>query len=344
MRVTLAELAHLLEGTVVGDAQTIIHGMAPLEQAQAGDLTFVAEGKHIARLANSHAAAVLVDLRMPVDRPAIRILDPFLGFIHLLEHFFPPQRPTWGVDPRAVLGPEVELGQRVNIGPYAVIGRGTRLGDNVTVYPGTYIGETCNIGADCILYANVSLYHHVCLGRGVIVHSGAVIGADGFGFYPLPDGSYRKIPQVGRVVIGDGVEIGANTCIDRATMGDTVVEAGTKLDNLVQVGHNTTIGAHTALAGQVGLAGSVQIGPRVRIGGQAGIADHVTVGEGASIAAGSGVAYDIAPGATVFGAPAIAGSAAKRMHFYSLRLGELFQQVKQLQRRLEQLEGREKPW
>jgi UDP-3-O-[3-hydroxymyristoyl] glucosamine N-acyltransferase len=343
MRVTLAELAHLLEGTVVGDGQTIIRGIAPLEQAQSGDLTFVAEGKHISKLANSRAAAVLVDLRMPVDRPAIRVTAPFVGFISLLEHFFPPQRPTWGVDPRAVLSPEVELGQGVNIGPYTVIGQGTRLGDGVTVYPGTYIGEACNVGADCILYANVSLYHHVCLGRGVIVHSGAVIGADGFGFYPLPDGSYRKIPQIGRVVIGDGVEIGANTCIDRATVGDTIIEAGTKLDNLVQVGHNSTIGAHTTLAGQVGLAGSVHIGPRVRIGGQAGIADHVTVGEGASIAAGSGVAYDIAPGATVFGAPAIAGSAAKRMHFYSLRLGELFQQVKQLQRRLEQLEGREKP-
>lgn len=344
MRVTLAELARLLEGEVVGDGQTLIHGVASLEQAQPGDLTFVAETKYALRLADSRASAVLVDLHLSVDRPAIRVADPSLGFIRLLEHFFPPQSPLWGVDARAILGPEVEVGQRVNIGPYVVIGQGTRLGDGVTVYPGTYIGEACELGADCILYANVSLYPRVRLGRGVIVHSGAVIGADGFGFYPLPDGSYRKIPQVGRVVIGDGVEIGANTCIDRATVGDTVIEAGAKLDNLVQVGHNTTVGAHTVVAGQVGLSGSVRIGPRVRMGGQVGVADHVTVGEAASIAAQAGVPYDIAPGATVFGTPAIAASAAKRLHFYHLRLGELFQQVKQLQRRLEQLESREKPW
>ena len=344
MRVTLAELARLLEGEVVGDGQTIIHSVAPLEQAQPGDLTFVTAEKYASQLANSRASAVLVDLRLPVDRPAIRLADPSQGFIRLLEHFFPPQHPAWGVDARAVLGPEVKLGQGVNIGPYVVIGQGTRLDNGVTVYPGTYIGEACEVGAGCILYANVSLYPRVCLGRGVIVHSGAVIGADGFGFAPLPDGSYKKIPQVGRVVIGDGVEIGANTCIDRATVGDTIIEAGAKLDNLVQVGHNTTVGAHTVLAGQVGLAGSVRVGPRVRMGGQAGVADHVTVGDAASIAAQAGVPYDIAPGATVFGTPAIAGSAYKRMHFYSLRLGELFQQVKQLQRRLEQLEGREKPW
>jgi UDP-3-O-[3-hydroxymyristoyl] glucosamine N-acyltransferase len=344
MRVTLAELARLLEGEVVGEGQTLICGVASLEQAQPGDLTFVAEAKSARRLADSRASAVLVDPHLAVDRPAIRVANPSLGFIRLLEHFFPPSFPSWGIDARAVIGPEVEVGQGVNIGPYVVIGQGTRLGDGVTVYPGTYIGDACEVGADCILYANVSLYPRVCLGRGVIVHSGAVIGADGFGFYPLPDGSYRKIPQVGRVVIGDGVEIGANTCIDRATVGDTIVEAGSKLDNLVQVGHNTTVGAHTVLAGQVGLSGSVRLGPRVRMGGQAGVADHVTVGEAASIAAQAGVPYDITPGAAVLGTPAIARSAFKRMHFYTLRLGELFQQVKQLQRRLEQLEGREKLW
>jgi len=235
----------------------------------------------------------------------------------------------------------VTLGTGVNIGPYVVIGRGVRLGDNVTVYPGTYIGEACEIGADCILYANVSLYPQVHLGRGVIVHSGAVIGADGFGFYPLPDGSYHKIPQVGRVIIGDTVEIGANTCIDRATVGDTLIETGVKLDNLVQIGHNSVVGRHSVLAGQVGLSGCVHVGSGVRMGGQVGIADHITVGDKGSISAQAGVLSDLEPGATVYGTPALPGPVAKRMHLYSLRLGELFQQVKQLQRRLDELEGRE---
>ena len=296
MRVTLAELACLLTGELDGDGQTIICGIAPLEEAQTGDLSFLGESKHVARLATSHATAVLVAPRVPVDRPAIRVADPYMGFMQLLEHFFPLQLPAWGIDARAIIGPEVALGARVNIGPYAVISRGVRLGDDVTVYPGTYIGDACDIGAGCILYANVSLYPHVQLGRGVVIHSGAVIGADGFGFYAMPDGSQRKIPQVGRVVIGDAVEIGANTCIDRATLGDTVIASGVKLDNLVQIGHNCVVGAHSILAGQVGLSGSVRVGSGVRMGGQVGVADHITVGDKVSIAAQAGVLADLEPG------------------------------------------------
>src|SRR5262249_29896992 len=171
--------------------------------------------------------------------------------------------------------------------------------------------------------------------------SGAVIGADGFGFYALPDGAWRKIPQVGRVVIGDAVEIGANTCVDRATLGDTIIEAGAKLDNLVQIGHNSVVGGHSVLAGQVGLSGSVRLGSGVRIGGQAGIADHITVGDKASISAQAGILSDLQPGATANGTPAVPRSMGKRMALYRLRLGDLFQQVKQLQRRLDELEGRE---
>lgn len=342
MHVTLAELACLLTAELEGDGQTVISGIAPLEQAQTGDVTFLTGSKQAERLAMSRATAVLVAPHIVVDRPALRVADPYLGFVYLLEHFFPQHPPVWGIDARAVIDPDVVLGARANIGPYVVMCRGVRLGDDVTVYPGTYIGESCEIGDGCILYANVSLYPHVHLGRGVIVHSGAVIGADGFGFYPLPDGSYRKIPQVGRVVIGDAVEIGANTCIDRATVGDTIVETGVKLDNLVQIGHNSAIGSHSVLAGQVGLSGSVRIGSRVRMGGQVGIADHVTVGDQASISAQAGVLSDLDPGVTVYGSPALPGPVVKRMHAYSLRLGELFQQVKQLQRRLEALEDQGK--
>ncbi|MGQ4806925.1 UDP-3-O-(3-hydroxymyristoyl)glucosamine N-acyltransferase [Candidatus Entotheonellaceae bacterium PAL068K] len=338
MHVTLAALALLLDGAVDGDAQTVVNGVAPIAQARPGDLTYITARKYSARLAESQATAVLVDLSLPVDRPAIRVSDPLQALMTLLVHFFPWQPPDWHIDPRAVVASDVVLGNDVNLGPYVVIGPGACLGDRVTVYPGTSIGEACEIGADSILYANVSLYARVSLGQRVIVHSGAVIGADGFGFAPTPEGVYRKIPQVGRVRIGDAVEIGANTCIDRAMVGDTIIETGVKLDNLVQIGHNTTVAAHTVLAGQVGLAGSVQVGSGVRMGGQAGVADHITIGTGASIAAQSGVRHDVEPGTAMFGSPAVPSPRYKRMHFYSLRLGELFQQIKQLQRRLDQLE------
>ena len=342
MRATLAELAQLLEAEVEGDGQTEIRGISALSEAKTGDLAFVANDRNAAqRLAASHASAVLVAPDLPVDRPAIRVPDPYLGFIRLVEAYYPQQHPVWGIDERAVLAPDVVVGQGVSVGPFAVISEGSRLEDDVVVYPGTYVGPGCRIGAGCVLYANVSLYPRVTLGQGVVIHSGAVIGADGFGYRRLADGNYRKIPQVGGVLIGDGVEIGANTCIDRATLGNTVVEAGAKLDNLVQIGHNSVVGACSVMAGQAGVSGSVRVGAKVRMGGQAGIADHVNIGDEASIAGQSGVAANVAPGATVFGTPAVPSTLAKRAHVYGLKLGELFQRVKRLQRRLEALESRD---
>ncbi|WP_256868492.1 UDP-3-O-(3-hydroxymyristoyl)glucosamine N-acyltransferase [Candidatus Entotheonella palauensis] len=341
MQTTLAELADLVAGEVVGDAQTVIHGFAALDQAQPGELTFIADRKHASRLAGSKATAVVVQPEEQVDRPAICVDNPYVAFLTLLNHYFPPQHPAWGIDPKAVLASDVTLGKDVNIGPYAVIEQGCRLGDRVVVYPGTYIGADCVVGDDCVLYAHVSLYARAELGERVVIHSGAVIGADGFGFYPMADGSYRKIPQVGRVVIGDAAEIGANTCLDRAMLGDTVIADGVKLDNLIQIGHNTTVGAHSVVAAQTGLSGSVRIGRGVRMGGQVGIADHTTIGDGVAIGAQSGIGQDVEPGATVQGSPAISNTAFKRRYFYSLRLGELFQKVRQLQKRLTQLENQE---
>ena len=342
MRATLAELAQLLEAEVEGDELTEINGISALNEAKTGDLAFVTKDRHAARrLAASHASAVIAAPDLPVDRPAIRVPDPYLGFIHLVEAYYPQRHPAWGIDERAVLAPDVVVGHGVSVGPFAVIAEGSRLEDDVVVYPGTYVGPDCRIGAGCVLYANVSLYPRVTLGQGVVIHSGAVIGADGFGYRRLEDGNYRKIPQVGGVLIGDGVEIGANTCIDRATLGNTVVEAGAKLDNLVQIGHNSVVGACSVMAGQAGVSGSVRMGAKVRMGGQAGIADHVNIGDEASIAGQSGVAANVAPGATVFGTPAVPSTLAKRAHIYGLKLGELFQRVKRLQRRLEALESRD---
>ena len=202
MHITLAEVARVLNGTATTGAEhVIITGIAPFERAQAGDLTFIAERKYAARLTASKATALLVDPDSPVDRPAVRVANPYAAFVTLLDHLFPVRHPQWQVDRRAVLGSNVVLGTDVNIGPYVVIGQDVQIGDHVTIYPGSYIGDACMIGSGCVLYANVSLYARVLLGNHVTIHSGAVIGADGFGFHPLSDGSYRKIPQVGRVII-----------------------------------------------------------------------------------------------------------------------------------------------
>ena len=341
MEATLAALADLVAGEVVGDAETVIHGFAALAQAQSGELTFIADRKYVSQLADSKATAVVLQSKALADRPSICVDNPYVAFLTLLHHYFPPQHPTWEVDAKAVVAADVAVGKDVHIGPCAVVERGCRLGDRVVIYPGVYVGADCVIGDDCVLYANVSVYARVELGARVVIHSGAVIGADGFGFYPMADGSYRKIPQVGRVTIGDDVEIGANTCLDRAMLGDTVIAAGAKLDNLIQVGHNTTVGAHSVMAAQSGLSGSVRIGQGVRMGGQVGIAEHVMIGDGVAIGAQSGIHQDVEPGATVLGSPAIANTAFKRRFFYSLKLGELFQKVRQLQQRLSQLENQE---
>ena len=281
MRATLAELAQLLEAEVEGDGQTEISGISALNEAKTGDLAFVTNDRRGARrLAASRASAVLVAPDMTVDRPAIRVPDPYLGFIRLVEAYYPQQHPAWGIDERAVLAPDVVVGQGVSVGPFAVIAEGSRLDDDVVVYPGTYVGPGCRIGAGCILYANVSLYPRVTLGprRG---HSQRCSSLEQMvsGIAGWRMATTAKFRRSGGVLIGDGVEIGANTCIDRATLGNTVVEAGAKLDNLVQIGHNSVVGACTVMAGQAGVSGSVRVGAKVRMGGQAGIADHVNIGD-----------------------------------------------------------------
>jgi len=272
----------------------------------------------------------------------IRVPNARVAFAKVLPLFFPEPVFQAGIHPTAIVAASAQVDSTAHIGPFCVIGEQVRIGPRCVLQATDHVGANCQLGEETKLFPNVTLYSRTEVGCRVRIHSGAVIGADGFGFYPLSDGSYRKIPQVGRVVIGDAVEIGANTCIDRATMGDTIIEAGVKLDNLVHIGHNSIVGTHSVLAGQVGLSGSVHVGSRVRMGGQVGIADHITVGDKVSISAQAGVLSDLEPGATVYGTPALPGPVAKRMHLYSLRLGELFQQVKQLQRRLDELEGREK--
>ena len=337
MQATLAELAEIVDGRLVGDANLVVTGLASLDDAAESDLSFIADNRYADQLRTSGAGAILLDLEREPDRPAIRVPDPYFAFLTLLDRFHPRRHPEWGVHSRAHIAPDAVLGEDVRIGPCAVVESGARIGRRAVIYPGTYVGEECRIGDDSVLYSNVSLYAGTRIGNRVTIHSGAAIGADGFGYHFGGEGVFHKIPQVGSVVVEDDVEIGANTCVDRAMMGNTVIRAGTKLDNLVQIAHNCSVGPHAVMAGQAGLSGSVSVGPHVQVGGQAGVADHLEIGAGAALMAQAGIGRDVEPGEKMLGSPAAPRGQAFRAHAYGLRLPELFREVKALRARVEEI-------
>ncbi len=288
MPYTLAELAALVGGDLRGPADLVISGIAAVDQATPGDITFIT-GKRYARLADaSKAAAFIVPPEFAaLPRPLVVVSNPYLAYAQVAALFAPPLRRWPGISDRAFLGEGVELGQDVSVGPLAFLGDRVKVGDRVTIMAGCVIGHDVSIGADTLIYPNVTILDRCRLGRRVIIHSGTVIGADGFGFVPLPEG-FRKIPQLGTVVIEDDVEIGANCTIDRAALGETRIGKGVKIDNLVQVAHNVTIGDHSIIVAQAGIAGSAKLGKRVALGGQAGVVGHIELGDGVQVGAQTG--------------------------------------------------------
>lgn len=335
---TVAEIAKLVGGTVVGDSSLAIQGVGSLESARPGEITF-AEDKHLKAARASQASCLIVSDETQVPgKTLICVKHPRLAFAHLMRQFHPPRRPRPGVHPTAVVGQGVTLGHEVFLGPHVVIGDRVTLGDRAIVYAGVSIGEDSAVGADTVIYPNVTIYHEVQIGARVIIHGGAVIGGDGFGF--VYDGQqHHKVPQVGQVIIEDDVEIGSNVTIDRATLGATVIGRGTKIDNLVQIAHNDVIGQHCILTAQVGISGSTQVGDRVYFAGQVGVADHVTIGEGAILGAQAGVPPGevIKPGEQVLGAPARPIAEAKRQFAAIALLPNLFKEVRELKKEIERL-------
>jgi UDP-3-O-[3-hydroxymyristoyl] glucosamine N-acyltransferase len=289
----LGELVKRLGGELVGDATIAVHRVATLEQAGGGDLAFLANPKYAAQLKTCKAAAVIVSpqARALTDRPRIVTADPYIYFARVAQLFAPPETFAGGTHPSAVVASEIPASATVFAG--AAIAEDVVLGEGVVVGPGCSIGRGARIGAGTRLHANVTVYHESVIGSDCLIHSGTVIGADGFGFARESDGTWIKIPQVGRVVIGNDVEIGANTTIDRGALGDTVIADGVKLDNQIQVGHNVQIGAKTAIAGCVGVAGSTTIGARCMIGGQAGIIGHLNIADDVVVSAGTLVTKSI---------------------------------------------------
>jgi UDP-3-O-[3-hydroxymyristoyl] glucosamine N-acyltransferase len=336
----LDEVAELVGGTLIGNPAVEVAGVAGLSEAGPNDLTFLADRKYLKQVAASSAAAVLAVSRENISKPVIEVANPYAAFAELLEVFYPSAPPSGTVDERAALAPDVSLGEGVTIHPYAVLSSGVVVGDRTVIGAHTVIGEGCAVGADCILYAQVTLYRGVTIGDRVIVHSGSVLGSDGFGYAQLEDGAQRKIPQVGRVVVEDDVEIGANVTVDRATLGKTIIGRGTKIDNLVHIAHNNTIGSDGIVAAQAGLSGSCEVGDRVIIAGQVGLVDHVRVGDGAVLIAQSGVTSDVEPGTIVSGSPAIPHATWRRMIVVTPKLPELSRTVRSLEKRLKALESK----
>ena len=342
------EIASLLHGRVIGDAEIEILHVAKIEEAGAGDITFLANPKYERYLSTTKASAVVVSRDFDEkklngkERPIafVKVEDPYVSFLQLLKTLEPTEDfPFAGIHPSAVLAPSAELASGVAIGAHVVIGERVRVGRNSKISHGSVIGDDAVLGTDVRVHPNVTLREKCRVGDRVIIHSGAVIGSDGFGFAPDKDGEYKKIPQVGIVVIEDDVEVGANCAIDRATMGETLIKRGVKLDNLVHVAHNVVIGEGTMIAAQAGIAGSTKVGRKVLMGGQVGVIGHIEIADNVAIIAQSGVSKSLTkPGTTYFGSPAKEQRAAFRIEAAVRQLPELIEEVKRLRERIENLE------
>ena len=335
MSFTLKELAALCGGELRGDPALKIDGAASLSEAVAGEITFYADPRYLARLRQTRASAVFVPLDFSGQTAAaqIHVANPSKAFEQVVLKMAPkPIAFTPGIHPTAVVDPTAKIGSGISIQPHAVIESGVTIGDNAVIGTGSYIGHESMLGASCLIYANVTIRERTRIGARVIIHSGAVIGADGFGF-EFVEGRYQKNPQLGIVQIDDDVEIGANTTIDRARFGRTWIQEGVKIDNLVQIAHNVTIGKHSIIAAQTGISGSTRVGEKVMMAGQVGVIGHLTVEDNTIIAAQSGISKDL-PGGAWFGSPAVPLPEAKRQIAWIHRLGKLFDRVKAIEKKL----------
>ena len=337
---TLRELAADLGGELKGDPDLVIHGVAGILEAQPGEVTFLANARYDAHLKATRASAVICSRESrDTHLPLIHVDNPYLAFQRAVRVFRPDAfRPAPGIHPSAVIGDDVVLGDGVSIGPHCVIERGASLGDRVVMMAGGYVGAMARLGDDTFLYPRVTVREECVIGARGIVHSGVVIGGDGFGF-AFDSGRYHKVPQVGNVEIGDDVEIGANATIDRATTDSTRIGDGSKIDNLVQIGHNVQVGRHCIVVAQVGIAGSTVLRDYVTIGGQAGVTGHIEIGAGAVIGAQSGVTKSVPSRTTVTGYPAVAHPTWKRLYAFLQKLPQLFQRTRDLETRVAQLEN-----
>lgn len=344
MEFTARQIADLLQGRVEGDPDIRVSALAKIEEGKPGTLSFLANPLYTPHIYTTGASIVITgdDFRFdqPVTATLIRVQDAYQSFAKLLEIYNTIRRNKSGIEPNSFIDPSSKIGEGCYIGAFAYIGKDTSIGQRVKIYPGCYVGDNVTIGDDCTLFPGVKVYSDCVLGKDVQVHAGVVIGSDGFGFQPN-DGSYKKVAQIGNVIIEDHVEIGANCSIDRATLGSTIIRKGVKLDNLIQVAHNVEIGENTVIAAQTGIAGSAKIGRNCMIGGQVGIVGHIHIADGTKIAAQSGVGSSITQAGEILqGSPAFGIGDYKRSYVHFRKLPELEQQVRELRKTISDLLSR----
>jgi UDP-3-O-[3-hydroxymyristoyl] glucosamine N-acyltransferase len=336
MQFTASALAQLLGGHVEGRPEISVSGFGKIESAKPGELSFLANPKYEEYLYSSQASILIVNqslvLKQPVSPTLIRVPDAYAAFAQLLSLYEAQQKKSLkGMQTPVYIASTATHGTDVFIGAFAYLGEKVTVGDHTQIHPQVYLGDRVRVGKNCVLYPGVKVYADCVIGDDVVIHAGSVIGSDGFGFAPKTDGEYSKVPQLGNVIIENGVEIGANTTIDRATIGSTIVHRGVKLDNLIQIGHNVEIGAHTVIAAGTGVSGSTRIGEQVMIGGQVGIAGHIRIGNNVKIGAQSGVSKDVPDGKVLNGTPATD-------YATSFRQLALVRQLPEMERRIRLLE------
>lgn len=337
MEFTALQIAAIIQGTIEGDPDVKVHSFGKIEEAGNGQLSFLANPKYEDYLYETKASLIIInhslELKQPVSATLIRVPDAYSSFATLLQVYEQMKAgQLTGIQQPAFVSETATIGNQVFIGAFCYVGKNVQLGNNVKLHPQVYVGDNVTIGDHTVLHPGVKVYHDCVIGKNVIIHAGSILGGDGFGFAPQNDGSYKKVPQIGNVVVEDGVEIGANCTIDRATIGSTIIHTGAKLDNLIQVAHNVEVGRNTVIAAQTGVSGSTKIGNSVMIGGQVGIVGHISIADGTRINAQSGVSKSIkTPNSTVTGSPAFDYTS-------TLRSQALFRNLPELEKRLAELE------
>lgn len=340
MEFTAKQIAAYIQGTIVGDENATVHTFAKIEEGMPGALSFLSNPKYTHYIYNTQSSIVLVNKdfepEQAVTATLIKVDNAYESLAKLMTLYEQSQPKRTGIDPLAYVAPTAKIGKDVYLAPFACVGDHAEIGDGTELHPHATVGRNAKVGSHCILYTHANVYHDCRVGNNCILHAGSVIGADGFGFAPSAAG-YEKIPQIGIAILEDDVEIGANTCIDRATMGATIIRKGVKLDNLIQVAHNVEIGSHTVIASQTGIAGSAKIGEWCMLGGQVGVAGHIKVGNRVSVGAQSGIPGNVKDGTTLMGYPAIAPKQFARSAAVYKKLPEMYSELNRLQKEVEEL-------
>lgn len=340
MEFSAKQIAEFIQGEIIGDENASVHTFAKIEEGVPGAISFLSNPKYTHYIYNTQSSIVLVNKDFTAEHEIkttlIKVENAYESLAKLLNLYEMSKPKKVGIDPLAFISPSAKIGKDVYIAPFACVEDNAEVGDNTILHPHVTVGSGAKVGDNCILYSHVTIYHDCRVGNNCILHAGCVIGADGFGFAPTPDG-YSKIPQIGIVVLEDDVEIGANTCIDRATMGATIIHKGVKLDNLIQIAHNDEIGSHTVMAAQVGVAGSTKVGEWCMFGGQVGLAGHIKVGDRVGIGAQAGVPGNVASNSNILGTPAFDAKQFFKSSVVYKRLPEVYTTLNNLQKEINEL-------